>query len=208
MFEAGALSKQLISGLVPVLCGISRLDFVKSPLSQFQNAEFNNQDMFNVVRSVNSKSSRPLGEDLVKRSFEKWWPELETKVNQVELDAGIDTGYGIKDDNSRLEKIESAIESILSGLQNLSHRIEVSTTDRAKFSTKASDLTGLGSVFALGTSSVTKALSDAMSSRSPSVNRALAEALLKGSIRNNSYDSNLDLNNFKIISEKNNEEPS
>lgn len=84
MFEAGALSRNLEKGKVcPILFGVEPTD-VKEPLSQFQAARFQREDIKRVMNMINNE----LGEDALSSEvfdsvFGMWWPKLSENVNSV-----------------------------------------------------------------------------------------------------------------------------
>lgn len=84
LFEAGALSKSLESARVcPILFGIQNTDLT-GPLKQFQTTEFNKNDFRKLVSAINTNyDENKLKPKILDSVFEKWWPELETKVNTI-----------------------------------------------------------------------------------------------------------------------------
>lgn len=82
-FEAGALSKSVQnSAVVPYLFDVSVED-VTAPLSQFNAAPATQEGTLRMVESINAFSAKPLDSDVVRNSFDKWWPELEQKLREV-----------------------------------------------------------------------------------------------------------------------------
>lgn len=78
LFEAGALSKGLNKNRVcPLLVNLSPTD-LKAPLSQFNATLPIKDDMFKLIKTINShlKEGR-LVEDRLKKSFERCWQEFE-----------------------------------------------------------------------------------------------------------------------------------
>jgi len=84
MFEAGALSKSLDKAHVcPVLFGIQNTDLA-GPLKQFQTTQFEKEDFRKLVSIINGKlGENKLPGKVLDSVFEKWWPELETQVNDI-----------------------------------------------------------------------------------------------------------------------------
>lgn len=81
-FEAGALSKQIDeSRVIPLLCGASVGDIQGTPLSLFQAKVLNHDDLLSVC--VGFGAAFGVGEDAVRRRFEKSWSELEKSVTLV-----------------------------------------------------------------------------------------------------------------------------
>jgi hypothetical protein len=77
LFEAGAISKSLGTSVVcPYLIGLdsSKLPF---PLAQFQAVNATRQGTMRLLRSINdSLGILRIDEDRLRRSFERWWPDL------------------------------------------------------------------------------------------------------------------------------------
>ncbi|MBU4227264.1 toll/interleukin-1 receptor domain-containing protein [bacterium] len=84
LFEAGALSKSLESSrLCPILFDIQNTDLT-GPLKQFQTTEFNKNDFKKLVSAINANyGENKLQAKVLDSVFEKWWPELEAKVNTI-----------------------------------------------------------------------------------------------------------------------------
>ena len=57
---------------------------IKSPLSLFQNTLFEKDDFKKLVTSINNAlGEKKINETLLNKSFEKWYPDLEEKVNKI-----------------------------------------------------------------------------------------------------------------------------
>ncbi|MFL5977782.1 MAG: sigma factor-like helix-turn-helix DNA-binding protein [Gaiellaceae bacterium] len=84
-FEAGALAKALdVSRLIPLAVDLKPSD-VKVPLGQFQAQPATKEGLRAVVVSINSAlGEHALPGELLLRSFDKWWPELETELAAIE----------------------------------------------------------------------------------------------------------------------------
>lgn len=81
-FEAGALSKYVDGSRVsPLLIGIER-DAVGGPIRQFQSVIVSKEEVCKLVSSINNKaeSGKTLESGRLNKSFEKWWPDLEKKL--------------------------------------------------------------------------------------------------------------------------------
>lgn len=85
MFEAGALSKNISQSRVScVLFDDIKQNDVKSPLSLFQNTEFNKDDFRKLVESINNAlGDTKISETLLNRAFDKWFPELDEKIKKI-----------------------------------------------------------------------------------------------------------------------------
>ncbi len=84
LFEAGALSKSLDKTYVcPILFGINNADLA-GPLKQFQTTEFTKTDFHKLITVINSRlGDQKLPAKTVDSVFEKWWPDLEEKINEI-----------------------------------------------------------------------------------------------------------------------------
>jgi hypothetical protein len=82
-FEAGALSKSFDKSRVsPFLFGISRSE-VTGPLVQFQSTIYDHDDVYKLVKSINSVSEAPLEEARLNAAFEVWWPKLKESMERI-----------------------------------------------------------------------------------------------------------------------------
>ena len=86
MFEAGALSKNISQSRVScILFDDLKQTDVKSPLSLFQNTEFNIDDFKKLVESINNAlGDKKINETILNKSFDKWYPELDEKIKEIQ----------------------------------------------------------------------------------------------------------------------------
>lgn len=120
MFEAGALSKTVKSRVIPIMCDLDRLDVANTPLSQLQNAIVSKEEMWQVIVAVNSACERPLEGTRLRVTFERWWPDFETQFHNIKFpEPTAHKPSGAKGDGARLDKIEGALEGIMSTLQRM-----------------------------------------------------------------------------------------
>lgn len=87
-FEAGALSRSLSkSRVAPVMFGISPRD-ISGPLKLFQSTEFERDEIFRLLKSINNFSdpSEVVPENILNASFEKFWPDLEASIRNIEAE--------------------------------------------------------------------------------------------------------------------------
>lgn len=83
LFEAGAISKDVgKSRVIPILFGLEPTD-LQGPLVQFQAAPFTATDFWRVIKSINSQLNEPLSIDILRRTYDTWWPKLEQPVTDV-----------------------------------------------------------------------------------------------------------------------------
>ncbi|OCK59438.1 toll/interleukin-1 receptor domain-containing protein [Bradyrhizobium sp. LMTR 3] len=80
-FEAGAIAKSVEEGrVVPILFELKHSD-VHQPLSMFQSALFEKEDIFRVVKSINfAAGASARDERQLATVFESFWPRLETAI--------------------------------------------------------------------------------------------------------------------------------
>lgn len=106
MFEAGALSKSLDKAHVcPVLFGIHNTDLA-GPLKQFQTTEFDKEDFKKLVSVINNKlGENKLPAKVLDSVFEKWWPELKTKIDKILKKLSQDDTEPIRTERGLLEEI-------------------------------------------------------------------------------------------------------
>ena len=105
LFEAGALSKSLEkSHVCPILFGISNTDLA-GPLKQFQTTEFEKGDMHKLLGVINSQlGQNKLAPKTLDTVFEKWWPDLKSKIDEI-LQTTDDTTGPVRSDRELLEEI-------------------------------------------------------------------------------------------------------
>lgn len=106
MFEAGALSKSIDKAHVcPVLFGIHNTDLT-GPLKQFQTTEFDKEDFKKLVSVINNKlGENKLPVKVLDSVFEKWWPELKTKIDIIIKKFGQDDMEPVRTERDLLEEI-------------------------------------------------------------------------------------------------------
>lgn len=86
LFEAGALAKSLNGRIIPLLCGIDTISMPNHPLTQFQYAVApGKEEVFRFIQDINQVSDRPLHDERLKATFEKWFPDFEKAYDSVEL---------------------------------------------------------------------------------------------------------------------------
>lgn len=104
-FEAGAISKALEkSSVSPFLFGVdpSKLD---GPLQQFQATVYEQEDVFNLVRSINARldPEHQVAFEVLRNEFDAWWPNLKKRIDEIlisqqfENETGYDWLYSTKD---------------------------------------------------------------------------------------------------------------
>jgi hypothetical protein len=86
LFEAGALSREMDTHVCTFLLDISPTD-IENPLAQFQHTRFKRDDIWKLVltinKIVNKVGERSLSEDLLNKTFNTYWPQLEEKFQEI-----------------------------------------------------------------------------------------------------------------------------
>jgi len=121
MFEAGALSKKLdTSRVCPILfAGLETTD-LKGPLVQFQAAKFNKEEIRKMLTMVNKALvENALETKVLDDVFEKWWPELEQKVESLLSEAPESSPRVVRNDRELLEEILAIVRSIGPGVRDM-----------------------------------------------------------------------------------------
>ena len=104
-FEAGAISKAIEKSYVsPLLFGVDPAK-IDGPLQQFQATIYDRDDIFNLLRSINSRvdEEHQVAFDVLRKEFDAWWPDLQKRVDeilatqQVENETGFEWLYTTKD---------------------------------------------------------------------------------------------------------------
>lgn len=83
LFEAGALSKNIIdSRVVPYLVGL-RVSELEGPLSQFQANPADRGGTYDLIKSINNSLEQPIDDKIIDKRFEAFWPRLEKKLDVI-----------------------------------------------------------------------------------------------------------------------------
>jgi hypothetical protein len=114
-FEAGAIAKSVDdSRMVPILFGLTEPE-IDQPLSLFQASRFEKEEIWKVVQGANSiAGAEAASETILKRLFDKFWPDLFEKV-------GVHIRSLAKPDGSTLDPKEES-EKIVRELLMLSRQ--------------------------------------------------------------------------------------
>jgi hypothetical protein len=89
-FEAGALGKALERSMVcPYLVGLNHPD-LRFPLAMFQAARANREETHRLVHTINrTLGTRSLQVEQLDQTFNLWWPELESKLLKIPVQAEV-----------------------------------------------------------------------------------------------------------------------
>jgi hypothetical protein len=111
-FEAGAISKALDkSSVSPFLFGVDASKLV-GPLQQFQATVYEQEDIFNLLRSINTRlaAEDQVPYEVLRNEFDVWWPKLKKQIDDVlatqqfENETGYDWLYSTKDLSRQIDK--------------------------------------------------------------------------------------------------------
>lgn len=92
LFESGSLAKAVgSSSLCPYLIDMEPNE-LPIPLALFQAANADENGTYRLIESLNSSSELHLSEPQLRKSFEKWWPDLKPKLESKEKPLGLPTG--------------------------------------------------------------------------------------------------------------------
>lgn len=143
-FEAGAVSKNVDDTIVcSILFDLKNSD-VEGPLSQFQLTQFEKKDVRKLVGDINERSEKQeLDKDKLDRAFEKWWPDLETQVEEIMSREPSKEQAQVREDGEILEEILSLTRSIARHAENEKEREQLSWRD---YDRPRPDAVALGSV--------------------------------------------------------------
>lgn len=85
LFETGALAKTIEDTFVcPYLLDLDASGIQQGPLTQFQAKRATENDTLELVRSINrAMKEHALPDDKLKRTFDRWWPDLEVKLARL-----------------------------------------------------------------------------------------------------------------------------
>ena len=100
LFEAGALAKTLEDTYVcPYLIDMESSDIPDGPLTQFQWKRADKTSTLDLILTINqSLKDDSLPKDKVEKAFEKWWPDLKKKLNELPDEESGDTEARDPDD--------------------------------------------------------------------------------------------------------------
>lgn len=112
-FESGALSKMLESRVATLAINISFAD-IKGPLSTFQATKVDKDDMYKLLKSINSSMERPLAEEKLKNTFNAFWDNFYKQVNEIILKETE------KEEKTPKLNVPEALEEILQLVRNQS----------------------------------------------------------------------------------------
>ena len=89
LFESGVISKIQKKGYVcTVLFDLDHSE-VTGPLAHFQHTNFEKDDIFQLLQTINNQlEEKKLSDELLASVFEVWWPELKGKIAKARVLTG------------------------------------------------------------------------------------------------------------------------
>jgi len=110
LFEAGALSKMMDkSSVCPFIFDLKRVE-VKGPILQFQSTIFEKEDVKKLLMTLNKSCGEAgLKEELLSKTFEVWWPNLEESLNNIKSEKS-EEEKDISDKSLNNEILEEILE--------------------------------------------------------------------------------------------------
>jgi TIR domain len=140
MFEAGALAISIDDAqrgrrVTPLLVGLKESD-IPTPLVSLQATKLDHDDILRLVTDVNSRLAVPLESEVLLRTFELWWPKLQSALETIQFDY-----EPIPDtlDESDVDNIDRKIELILASVRNLERAAEVNSELSNRFLDRLTD---------------------------------------------------------------------
>ncbi|MGC1852587.1 MAG: TIR domain-containing protein [Solirubrobacterales bacterium] len=111
-FEAGALAKSVDSSrVVPLAIDLAPAD-IANPLGQFQAMRLNQEEIGEVLVSMNEASMSPITDENLRKAVDKWWPDLEEELDQIFNRSYEDDGLEPRPGRSDRELLEELLDSV------------------------------------------------------------------------------------------------
>jgi hypothetical protein len=112
LFEAGALTKQVVDRACGLLIGPLKPVDIAGPLSQFQHRAFLKNEFEYLLKDINNKLDNPLGTGQLKLILDKWWPDIDRDYQEALLTIPGESERIPRDERDILEEILSRIRVI------------------------------------------------------------------------------------------------
>tara|TARA_B100002003_G_scaffold231095_1_gene241805 strand:+ start:3819 stop:4613 length:795 start_codon:yes stop_codon:yes gene_type:complete len=126
LYEAGALAHKVDNAnVVPLLIDLSPSE-LPSPLSFFQAHEINEKNILKLVTTINKKiGDSGLDEKRLETIFSKWWPELESRIEQISSEDYGEEEVGDKVVEGQLEDKGDAFNELLELVRTISVKTDI-----------------------------------------------------------------------------------
>jgi hypothetical protein len=121
MFEAGAISKVVERARVCcIVFGIKTTDIV-GPLARFQAIAFDRDEVRQLLTTINNAAPKEaaLTDKALDLAFDKWWPDLEEKVDAIPSAAQPPTSEPLRSRDNLLEEAVENTRAILREFEKL-----------------------------------------------------------------------------------------
>ncbi|MBR4335917.1 MAG: toll/interleukin-1 receptor domain-containing protein [Clostridia bacterium] len=107
-FEAGALSKLLDSRVMVLAININFSD-IKGPLKAFQATKFEQDDLYKLLKAINTTQEKPLSEEKLRNSFDAFWPQFKSKIEEIKNDSANE----VEDKKASKVNVSGTVDEIL-----------------------------------------------------------------------------------------------
>lgn len=105
MFEAGAISRSVEKARIcTILFAIEATD-LPGPLASFQWTKFTKEDIYKLVKTINSNLEKPIPQNALDKTFDKMWPDLEQIVRKIMSGAGSSPKPPARSERDLLEEV-------------------------------------------------------------------------------------------------------
>lgn len=130
-FEAGALSKEIGEARVcPFLLGIHETR-LSGPFSHFQAVRFDEGDVFRLVKNINDAVESPLTDEILKDSFQTFWPRLQQRLAAIEsANLSPDDGIGAASEQADVADLKELVRTIVESHSIHQYGLRAIYTDR------------------------------------------------------------------------------
>jgi len=144
-FEAGALSKFVEnSAVVPLRIGIENVD-MPGPLQQFQAKGVTEEDMRELVIDINSRTQSSLDAQVLRKTFNKFWPELEVAIKSAQK--AVEHGAGSRAKRPSNEMVEETLNTVRALAGNVEDmKLQLMTRFEQKGANTLTSVAGFGAV--------------------------------------------------------------
>lgn len=125
-YEAGALSKSVKqSRVAPILFGVDQAELNDNPLVHFNNAKFDQTDVYRVFTTINSfLAPEAIKEDILRDAFYTTWPKLEQQIQSLLASQGRGANQAKRSDEQvRAEELLATTREILRRIGTVEGRL-------------------------------------------------------------------------------------
>ncbi len=123
-YEVGFLSKTLARSICAYLIGVQKKDISEFPINRYQATTADKQGTLGLLKAINKKSARPVSDNVLARSFEHFWPELEQTMKNLPDEEKLEDAkqlLGFRDLSQRRLQLPESDLFTLSVINPLSH---------------------------------------------------------------------------------------